>query len=136
VPHDGAESFKAALEAFNRRDFDGIVADVDPDVEFHVPGGLPDADVYRGPEEVKRWAVMMLDAFDDLQLEFGEFREVAEETVLVPVRSVGHGRESGVKVEASFFMLGTGRDGRLVRMEWFATEDEALAAVPGAAGPT
>jgi ketosteroid isomerase-like protein len=73
----------------------------------------------------------MLEAFDDLRLHFGEFREVAEEAVLVAVRSEGRGRESGVKVEASFFMLGTGRDGRLVRMEWFATEEEALAAVGG-----
>ena len=129
MPHDDAERFRLALEAFNRGDLDGMVADMSPDVDFHVPGTLPDAQVYRGPEGVKRWAAVMNDAFEDLQMHFGEFEEVAPETVLVQVRATGRGRESGVEVEAPFWMLGSGTDGKLERMEFFPTAEEARAAV-------
>ena len=129
MPDQDAQNFRRAIEAFNRGDLDAMVADMDPAVEWHVPGSMPDAQVYRGPEGVKRWAVIMREAFDDLQLHFGDFEELANETVLVHVRANGRGRESGVEVEAPFWMLGTGRDGGLVRMEFFLTEEEAHAAI-------
>jgi ketosteroid isomerase-like protein len=129
VAVDSEHPFPRALEAFNQGDTEAMVADCDPAVEWHVPGVMPDAQVYRGPEGVKSWAATMREAFDDLRLDPGEFTDLGNDQVLVAIRSTGRGKESGVEVEASFFMLGTGREGKLIRMEFFPTEEAARAAV-------
>ena len=48
--------------------------------------------------------------------------------MLVPVRALGRGRESGTEVNVSFYLLGSGGE-RLERMEFFPNETEALEAV-------
>ena len=49
--------------------------------------------------------------------------------VLATVRLRGRGRGSGIEVDARFFDLYTLRDGKIIRMDQFAEESEALAAV-------
>ena len=50
--------------------------------------------------------------------------------MIVIVRMVGRGKDSGVAVDTpSFPMVWTVRDEQVVRMQMFASRDEALAAV-------
>lgn len=122
------DQFRSALEAFNRGDIEAALEDVDPAVEWHTPGILPDSQTYYGHDGVRAWADTMGDAFADLRLEpQSDFRELDTEHVLVEVRASGRGRESGIEVKAAFFMLATGRE-KLARMEFFPTEQDALAA--------
>jgi hypothetical protein len=73
----------------------------------------------------------MAEAFEDLRLDpQGAFRQLDDVHVLVQVRASGHGGESGIPVDVLFWMLGTGAV-LLERMEFFATEEEALAAANG-----
>ena len=65
------------------------------------------------------------EAFDQLRLEPGEYRDLGEGHVLVPVQASGKGRESGAEVNVSFYLLGWGRE-KLERMEFFPSEREAL----------
>jgi ketosteroid isomerase-like protein len=122
------DQFRRALEAFNRGDIEAALEDVDPAVEWHTPGILPDTQTYYGHEGVRAWADTMSDAFADLRLDpRSDFRELDDERVLVQVRASGRGRESGIEVDIEFFMLGTGRE-KLARMEFFPTEQAALEA--------
>jgi ketosteroid isomerase-like protein len=128
MSQENVEMFRSALHAFNRGDVEGALKDMDPQIEWHTPRSLVDAQTYHGHEGVKSWWAIMSDAFDQLRLEPGEFKDLGEEGVLVPVRASGRGRESGVEVDASFYLLGAGRE-KLERMEFFPSEAEALEAV-------
>jgi ketosteroid isomerase-like protein len=122
------EKFRDALKAFNRGDVQAALKDMDPKVEWRTPQILPDAQTYYGHEGVRAWWAMWSDAFTDLRLEPGEFKDLGEGRVLVSVRALGRGRESGAEVNVSFYLLGSGSE-RLERMEFFASEAEALEAV-------
>jgi ketosteroid isomerase-like protein len=128
MSQEDVEKFRNALEAFNRGDMQAALKDMDPKVEWQTPRNLPDAQTYYGHEGIKAWWAMWSDAFTDLRLEPGEFNDLGEGRVLVPVRALGRGRESGAEVNVSFYLLGSG-DEMLERMEFFASEAEALEAV-------
>ena len=124
-----ADKFRAAIDAVNRGDIEGTLAHVHPKVAWEPPGILPDAETYRGHQGVRDWWRTMDDAFENLRLDpLGDFTELDEVHVLVPIRASGRGRQSGVEVNVAFCMLGTGRE-LLERMEFFPNEEEALAAV-------
>ena len=128
MSQEDVEKFRDALEAFNRGDVQAALKDMDPKVEWRTPQILPDAQTYQGHDGVKAWWAMWNDAFADLRLEPGEFKDLGEGRVLVSVRALGRGRESGAEVDVSFYLLGSGSE-RLERMEFFASETEALEAV-------
>ena len=129
MPLSNAEKFRRALDAFNRGDADGTLEHAHPDVSWEAPGVLPDTQTYRGHEGVRAMWETMNDVFEDLRLDpMGDFAELDDVHVLVPVRFRGRGRHSGIDVDISFFMLGTGRE-LLERMEFFPNEEEALEAV-------
>jgi hypothetical protein len=129
-----AEKFRLALEAVNCGDLDATLEHAHPEVKWEPPSVLPDIQTYYGHDGVREWWGTMDDAFENLRLDpEGDFRELDEIHVLVPVRATGRGRQSGVEVAASFFMLGTGHD-LLERMEFFPTEEEALQAVAERSG--
>jgi ketosteroid isomerase-like protein len=127
MSQEEVEKFRNALESFNRGDIQAALKDMDPKVEWRTPQILPDAQTYHGHDGVKAWWAMWNDAFVDLRLEPGEFKDLGEGRVLVTVRALGRGRESGAEVNVSFYLLGSGSE-RLERMEFFASEAEALEA--------
>lgn len=129
MPLTNADKFRLALEAVNRGDPEAMLEHVHPEVAWETPSVLPDTQTYRGHDGVRAWLETMEDAFEDLRLDpEGDFTELDDVHVLVPVRASGRGRHSGVEVDVSFWMLGTGLD-LLERMEFFPSEQEALAAI-------
>jgi ketosteroid isomerase-like protein len=65
-----------AIDAFNRRDLDGFLALMDPDVEFTpyevaVQGGRP----YRGHDGVRTWWEESFAVLPDLRAEIDEVRD-------------------------------------------------------------
>ncbi len=133
MAQENVEKFRSALQAFNRGDVEDALKDIDPQVEWQTPRSLPDTQTYYGHQGVKSWWATMSDAFDELRLDPGEFKDLGDGSVLVPVRASGRGRDSGAEVNVSFYLLGWGRE-KLERMEFFASEEEALEAA-GASEP-
>ena len=124
-----SEKFELAIRALNRSDMEAALEHVHPEVAWEAPGVLPDTQTYRGHAGVRAMWGTMLDAFEDVELvPEGGFRELDDVHVLVEIRFTGRGRHSGIAVDVSFYMLGTGRE-LLERMEFFPSEEEALAAV-------
>jgi ketosteroid isomerase-like protein len=53
MSQENVDRMRAAFDAFNRGDLDGLVAGLAPDFEYVPSGGLPDTDdSYRGPDEL------------------------------------------------------------------------------------
>lgn len=104
-----------------------------PDVEFDVSrdvwGPLVGGGHYRGREGVRRWMRDLYSGWERMELDCEELIDAAEDQVIAVLRVHGWGRLSGIEFEYRPAGIWTLRDGRIVRVVWFASRDEALEAV-------
>ncbi len=129
MSQENVDVVSAALDAFDRRDKDRLVALLDPNVEWELAGFLLDQKGVRtGPEEVWDYLTFLDEEFEDLRPERGEYVE-ADGRVLVPVQVRGTGRRSGVEVEFSFTSVFTVANGKILSGRNYPTYAEALEAV-------
>jgi ketosteroid isomerase-like protein len=98
-----------------------------PDVELHERPDLPDAKVYRGREETKEFWRKTQQLFSEARWEPREFFDL-EHAVVVEARLEIVGRGSNVPIEAEETDVFWFRDGMIVRLQGFATKEEALEA--------
>ena len=108
---DSAELAREAFAALERRDFDGFLELMDPDVEFTSLIQESEAKVYCGHAGVRQFLDEMLSVFPDWRPEV-ESTESFGETALVKVRFQGTGAGSGMSVEQTAWQGRTARDGR------------------------
>jgi ketosteroid isomerase-like protein len=118
------------LRAFNDGDVEAIVAECDPAVEWEeqsIPGVEP---LYHGHDGVRRWAAAIQRVREELGPLEGRLEGVkeADDMVVASVRFVGVGRSSGVRVPMHVHVVGTLRNGKVVRRQVFLTLAEALEA--------
>jgi ketosteroid isomerase-like protein len=115
------------IDAYNRRDFDAAVEDFDPEIEWVLPA-RQSSDSCRGPDEVIRFFEGLDETFEELRLEPQKFVD-AGDRVATRLRHHGRGKESGLEIDEELYhQVATFRDGRIVRMEYFAEWAEALEA--------
>ncbi len=89
-------------------------------------------DVYRGPEGIRRWFDSFLQAMDHVRVEGKRFHQVGDEQVIVEFRLLARGRASGIEAGQDAIGLATVRDGKLSRLEFFLSLEEARAAARSA----
>jgi ketosteroid isomerase-like protein len=121
------ETAREFIEAYNRRDFAAAVASFDPDIEWILPARQA-SDSCRGIEGVLRF-------FEDLDENFDELRLVPQEyvdggdRVATRLRHRGRGKGFGAEIDEELYhQVATFSGGVIVRMEYFASWTEALAA--------
>jgi ketosteroid isomerase-like protein len=116
----------AFIEAYNRRDFDAAMQDFHPEIEWVLPA-RQESDSGTGPDDVRRFFEGIDETFDDLQLLPQESVDGGDR-VAVRLRHRGRGKGSGLELDEELYhQVATFRDGVIVRMEYFADWDEALA---------
>lgn len=128
MSQENVEAVLRGYEAFNRGDLDAAIEGFHPDLEWQGPEVLPEEDVYRGVEGVRRFWEQWLELFEDFQIEIEEVIDARENVVVMAVIR-GRGRESGAEVRTpSFPHFWTIRDGKAIRMKMFPTKAAALEA--------
>jgi hypothetical protein len=133
MSQENVERVRRGYETFNRGDLEAAAEGFDPNIEWRIPLGLPDAPpdgTYHGPQEVIRFWESWRGAFDDFRLELEEVLDAGDQVVVFAAVH-GRGAESGVDVKTPTFpqVWTFGDDGRPVRVEMYASRTEALAAV-------
>jgi ketosteroid isomerase-like protein len=114
------------FEAFAVRDLDGLLAIVDPDVDFLpvtaniTTGGMP----YRGHDGIARYLDDVARVWPKLRLFPDELRDLGHDTVLVLGRVVAHG--GGMILDRPTGWVFRMRDGRIVRMRVYGSHAEAV----------
>jgi ketosteroid isomerase-like protein len=127
MSQENVDKAREFIAAYNRRDFDLAVKDFDPEIEWVLPARQR-SDSGRGPDAALRFFEEIDDAMDELRLEPQEFID-AGDRVATRLRHHGRGRGSGVEIDEELYhQVATFRDGKIVRMEYFADWDEARAA--------
>ena len=117
--------FAAALAG----DWETALEALDPDVEIH-DFDIPDAGgVYRGYEGYREWVKRWTEGWESTRMEDPEFRAVGDDCVIVLFRMVAVGAHSGLELERDDAVVYRIRAGRIVRVEYFNDQKQALDAV-------
>ncbi len=122
-----AAAVRQFTDAFNRRDFDSLLAAVDPDLELHEWPEAPGAQTFRGPDEARQAIESWFDAWEWMKVEVEDIVESGER-VLVTLHQRAKGKGSAVEVEIRTPNVYTFRDGKLFRIQLFTEREAALEA--------
>jgi len=112
-------------DAFNRGDFEGVVAQFDPDCRLEEPPQMPDrpAGGYRGHDGIREW-MANLRRTAEIRFEPRSF-EVAGDAIVSEWRATGVGRASGAPMDWVSHVMLRLREGRIVEARAFLSRDEA-----------
>jgi ketosteroid isomerase-like protein len=130
VAEQDIEVVRDQFAAVNERDFGRAMDLYADDVVLVVPQAenVPGPGTYEGKEAVGRWFGDWFQAFGrDYRFEIDEAREVGG-SVFIHAWHGGHGRASGAEVHGENSYLYRVRDGKVARVEFYATRAEALEA--------
>ena len=115
------------IEAFNRRDFDSLIADTDPAVELSEWPEAPGAQTYHGPDGLRQAFEKWFESWEWMHLDIAEIIDAGSH-VLVGLNQRARGSGSGVEVEITSHNVYTFRDGKVTRVQLFIDREPALAA--------
>ena len=124
MSQENVELTYKAVDAFNRRDIDAILALSHPDMEHVALGG----ETYRGHDDVRAWWEETFSGIGDVFVEAQGVRDFGD-TVLLAARLRGHGTSSRVPFDQSIWTVHRWSEGQMVRWTSHLHEPEALAAV-------
>ena len=132
MSQENVEIVRRVYDAAARRDSATVFALYRPDVELDasrlgVPGAAGDDGVSHGHEGLRAFFREWHEAWGEIEYDYEELIEAGEQVISIVSRHA-RGRSSGVSVERSFALLWTLRDGKVARVVWFLTRDEALQA--------
>ena len=128
MSQENVEVVKRAVNAFNRRDLDGLEELGTPDIEWITSMGAIEGEPFRGREGGDTYLARLTDAWE-------EFRTVAEnvrdlgDRVLMLGQVEGRGKGSGVPVNMPLAQVYDFRDGKVSRIRSYLEHGEALKAV-------
>jgi ketosteroid isomerase-like protein len=130
MSQENVEVVATSWDLWLRRDFDGWLDMIDPDVEWDISAyPLPDwPDRGKGRQEWFRHLSAYLEAWIDHTQEVQELIDAGDDVVVV-VRETARMRDSGATLDRNVNFVFTVPDGRVVRFRVFLTRDEALEAV-------
>jgi ketosteroid isomerase-like protein len=126
---ENVELVRTAMKSFNLEGVEAIADRVDPAFETTTPSSLSvEPDTYRGPEGLRRWWDAWDDTMDEVRFDVDELIDAGDRVVAVS-RLVARSRTTGMEFEQAVTLVWTLRDGRALRMDPYATREEALRAV-------
>ncbi len=130
MSQENVETFKRAVEANNRGDYDAFLQEFDPDVEFHGVMGVMfggEATVFKGHAGVLEYLRDLDEGFTVRDVQWSEFRDLGERLVVLGyVR--GRGRESGIELDSQYGAVAEFRKGRVITYRDYFDHNEALEA--------
>jgi ketosteroid isomerase-like protein len=130
LSQENVATFKRAVEASNRRDYEAMVEAFDPDIEWHGVFGVMfggEAKVYRGRDGVLEYLRDTDEGFATRDVQVSEFRDLGDRLVVLG-RVRGRGRESGVELDSPYGGLAEFKDGKLIRYSDYFDHGQALEA--------
>ena len=127
MSEENVELVRRVLDAFNRRDEEGMLADLHPEVEWVNPPDAVEPGIRSGHEEFAGASQAVADTFEDTHVEVHEAVDAGDQVVVV-AKLRGRGRESGADFEVWLSYVFTFRDGKAARFEWFNSPTQAFEA--------
>lgn len=132
MSRENVDIVRRLYEASARRDADTVLALYDPDVAFDVTrpawGRLLSAGVYHGHDGLREFMRIRNEVWESISADLQELLDFGDQVLSVETTRA-RGRASGVEVEMEHAGVWTIRDGRVVKVVWFGSRGEAVAAI-------
>ena len=119
---------RSIYAAYERGDFRTPADEFAPDFEWVQLRAVVEPGTHRGLEARDRAFRSIFEVYENFRIEPEEYID-AGDRVIVVARSHGTARGSGMQLDQRFAYVWTVRDGKPVRMEQYASRDEALKAL-------
>jgi ketosteroid isomerase-like protein len=134
MSEQNVELVRLGFEALREGGVEALLPFIDPEFEVTTPPGLAaEPDTYRGPEGIRRYFDSFYEAMDEVNFDAREFIPVGDR-VVVPITLRVRGRTTGIVAEQDVVQIWELRGERAIRVDVFATLDEAMAAAREMAG--
>jgi ketosteroid isomerase-like protein len=109
-----------------------VLAIYDPEVEWDISQAparhlLGEPHVFRGHDGLKEFFRAWYEAWEVVKPDLEELIDTGDRVIAIETTR-GRGRTSGLSVELPHVSVWTIRKGKIIRVQWFATRDEALEA--------
>jgi uncharacterized protein len=131
MSREDVQVVRRVYDAVARRDAEAVLALYDPDVEWDMSrgawGDLEGGGLHHGHEGLRSWFRTQYEVWQKWEDNPDELLDAGKHVVSV-VSSRSRGRSSGVEVESHHAAVWTIREGKVVRVAWFPTREEALEA--------
>jgi ketosteroid isomerase-like protein len=128
MSQQNVDAFRAVIEAINERGPDAAIL-FDAEIEFREDPEFPDAQVYRGRDEVVRNFVEFTASFEYYRFAIEDLRDAGGDRVMAVLREQARGKASGLTVDRRSGWVATFRDGKVLSFEIYLDPANALEAV-------
>jgi ketosteroid isomerase-like protein len=130
MSQEDVEIIRRWVEGFNRADIEACMELAHPQAEVDVSRAAgPYAGVYRDREAIRGLLEGYFDAWESLVWQPERFIQHDNGCIIMPFVVSGRGAASGIPVETRAAVAWTVRDQKVIRMQLFDSEHEALEAV-------
>jgi len=131
MSQENVETFGRAIDAYNRRDVEGLLETLAAEIEWYsalmVPMGGKTT-VFRGHEGIRQLFRDLDEVLVEWHAEYTEIRDLGDQLVAIGRVRV-RGRRSGAETESPIGTVSDIRDGKAFRIRTYLDTDEALEAV-------
>jgi ketosteroid isomerase-like protein len=128
MSQENVEIVRNAFDASTRDDMDGVLRLCDENIVVTQPKELPGVSPQqRGHSGVLEAFSIWPEQWDDYYIEILRTADSGDDVVLT-ARTGGRGKQSGVEVKMEFAFVFTVRNQKIVELQIFMREDEALEA--------
>jgi ketosteroid isomerase-like protein len=127
---ENVEAFRRGLEAGNRGDIDGLLAELHPEIEWHsamhvLIGG--EETVFRGHDGVRRMIGDLYETFAEVRFDISEYRDLGDGVLAIGRQHV-RGQASGIESEAPIAFVTKVRDGKTIWLRAYRDREGLLEA--------
>jgi uncharacterized protein len=128
VTTENVDSVRRGFEVLREQGLEAMLEFVDPEFEVTTPPEFTvEPATYRGHDGIRRYFDSFYEVMEEVRFEPEEFIAAGEQ-VVVPMRLVARGRGTGIEADQRLVQVCTLRDGKILRIDIYATTEEALAA--------
>jgi ketosteroid isomerase-like protein len=128
MSEENARIVQGAFAAYFRGDEPGLRGIVDADVTVTTRPDQPDVSDHHGVEGLIAFLGEWAEAWDEYTFEVLRMRNVGD-LVIASARQRGQGKRSGVPIDDEVTFVFSVRNGRIVRLQMFGVEQQALEAL-------
>ena len=132
MSQENVDVVRAAIDAANKRDADGFLACLDPEVMWDDTEGFAGLRrVYSGLADVRDWfQAAVVEPWDSLHMAIEDLTEASDGGAVAVGGSISaRGRASGAEADIRVWQVLRLRDGKITRRQLYWTRDEAFEAL-------
>ena len=129
MSQENVEIVRRSVEAYERGDIQAMLDSADPGLITHRASPQPDAGTWHGPEGFLEALAGWVEGFDKFEATTEEVIDANDHQVITRSHQRALGTESRVPIEADFWLVHTIRDQKVVRLDIYASKQQAREAV-------